>query len=136
MELKIDLSAIKKLRNKIKNFNQKQKIELCEKIAKETALLLLRRVREKTPSRTGNLRRNWYNNGKKIKNGYQENVFNQTEYASYVEYGHRKPKNNGWVNGKYMLTKSEKEISDIYQKIAEKQVNKALERLFNDQQNN
>ena len=35
-----------------------------------------------------------------------------------------------------MLTKSEKEISDIYQKIAEKQVNKALERLLNDQQNN
>lgn len=136
MELKIDLSAIKKLREKIKNFNQKQKIELCEKIAKETALLLLRRVREKTPSRTGNLRRNWYNNGKKIKNGYQENVFNQTEYASYVEYGHRKPKNKGWVDGKYMLTKSEKEINDIYQKIAEKQVNKALERLLNDQQNN
>ena len=136
MELKIELSAIKKLREKIKNCNQKQKIELCEKIAKETALLLLRRVREKTPSRTGNLRRNWYNNGKKIKNGYQENVFNQTEYASYVEYGHRKPKNKGWVDGKYMLTKSEKEISDIYQKIAEKQVNKALERLLNDQQNN
>lgn len=132
MELKIDLSAIKKLRNKIKNFNQKQKIELCEKIAKDTAMNLLRRVREKTPSRTGNLRRNWYNNGKKIKNGYQETVFNQTEYAAYVEFGHRKQKNKGWVDGKYMLTKSEKEISDIYQKIAEKQVNKALERLLND----
>ena len=132
MELKIDLSAIKKLRNKIKNFNQKQKIELCEKIAKDTAMNLLRRVREKTPSRTGNLRRNWSRSGRQIKNGYQETVFNQTEYAAYVEFGHRKPKNKGWVNGKYMLTKSEKEISDIYQKIAEKQVNKALERLLND----
>lgn len=132
MELKIDLSAIKKLRNKIKNFNQKQKIELCEKIAKDTAMNLLRRVREKTPSRTGNLRRNWSRSGRQIKNGYQETVFNQTEYAAYVEFGHGKPKNKGWVDGKYMLTKSEKEISDIYQKIAEKQVNKALERLLND----
>ena len=93
---------------------------------------LLRRVREKTPSRTGNLRRNWSGSGRQIKNGYQETVFNQTEYAAYVEFGHGKPKNKGWVDGKYMLTKSEKEISDIYQKIAEKQVNKALERLLND----
>ena len=30
-----------------------------------------------------------------------------------------------------MLTKSEKEVNDIYQKIAEKHVNKTLERLLN-----
>lgn len=132
----MNIAALKQLRNKIKDFTKRQKIELCEKIAKETALLLLRRVRYRTPVKTGNLRRNWSRSGRQIKNGYQETVFNQTEYASYVEFGHRKPKNKGWVDGKYMLTKSEKEISDIYQKIAEKQVNKALERLLNDQQNN
>lgn len=128
----MNIAALKQLRNKIKDFTKRQKIELCEKIAKETALLLLRRVRYRTPVKTGNLRRNWSRSGRQIKNGYQETVFNQTEYAAYVEFGHRKPKNNGWVDGKYMLTKSEKEISDIYQKIAEKQVNKALERLLND----
>lgn len=127
----MNIAALKQLRNKIKDFTKRQKIELCEKIAKETALLLLRRVRYRTPVKTGNLRRNWSRSGRQIKNGYQETVFNQTEYAAYVEFGHRKPKNKGWVDGKYMLTKSEKEISDIYQKIAEKQVNKALERLLN-----
>lgn len=130
MELKIDIKKLEELKDRIKKFTQGDKIKLCEAIAKEIAMNLLRRIKQKTPVQTGNLRRNWNNSGEKIKNGYQETVFNQTEYAAYVEYGHRKPKSKGWVPGRYMLTKSEKEVGDLYQAIAEKHVDKAMERLF------
>lgn len=39
---------------------------------------------------------------------YVIEVTNSTEYASYVEYGHRTARGNGWVPGHFMLTISEK----------------------------
>lgn len=88
----------------------------------------------------GNLRRNW-TTGKiqKKGNSYEIEVFNPTEYASYVEYGHRQEPGRyvpalgrrlkkGWVPGKFMMTISEKEIEKAAPKLLEKKLEEYLRR--------
>lgn len=105
---------------------------LMESCAKELAARLLALVKEETPigdykkevkfvTKTGEevsftrkdgkvggtLRRGW-TNSQVIKSGkfYRITVFNPVYYAIYVEYGHRKVNDTGWVEGKFMLTRS------------------------------
>lgn len=126
--MKTDIKAIKKLNKQIKKISREDKKKLCKDIATETASVLLRRVKQKTPVDTGNLRRNWSFKGQLLNRGYEVTVFNQTEYAPYVEYGHRLKTRNGykWTKGHYMLTKSQKETLDLYTKIVSKNVNNYL----------
>lgn len=104
----------------------------------------------------GNLRRNW-TGGKSVgatvyanslpvyKNGdnYTVVVSNPTEYASYVEFGHRqtpgkyvpaigKKLKASWVNGKYMLTLSEKDLEAIAPAVLEKELNKFFAEVFDE----
>ena len=73
---------------------------------------------------------------------YEIEVYNPTEYASYVEYGHRqqvgrfvpqigKRLKQGWVQGQFMLKISEEEIQAIAPKLLEKKLNEEIRRLFN-----
>lgn len=61
---------------------------------------------------------------------YVIEITNPIEYASYVEYGHRTSNHKGWVQGKFMMTISEKEIRDAAPGILEKKLQKELERIF------
>ena len=61
---------------------------------------------------------------------YVIEVTNSTEYASYVEYGHRTARGNGWVPGHFMLTISEKEINDLAPKLIEKKLEAKLREVF------
>ncbi|EJO5347143.1 HK97 gp10 family phage protein [Clostridium botulinum] len=76
------------------------KVEFPEEIEKEIIKLankLLRKVKQRTPvgvysdGRTGGeLRRNWQiGNLVKLGNSWYIEVFNNTEYAKHVEFGHR-----------------------------------------------
>lgn len=90
----------------------------------------------------GTLRRGWTVGPiQKIGNIYQIEIINPTEYASYVEYGHRqtpgryipalgKRAKTAWVQGKFMLTISEKEINDIAPKLIEKKLEAKLQEVF------
>ena len=52
----------------------------------------------------GELRRNWeLEDAKKVGDTYIVTIFNPTEYASWVENGHRNATHTGWVEGKFML---------------------------------
>ncbi len=53
-------------------------------------------------------------------------VINPVEYASYVEYGHRTANHKGFVQGKFMLTKSAKEVEAAAPKIIQKKMDKWL----------
>lgn len=53
-------------------------------------------------------------------------IVNPVEYASYVEYGHRKPDHKGWVPGKFMMTISEKELKQIAPQVLENRLKKFL----------
>ena len=71
---------------------------------------LIAKVKLKTPvakKNGGTLRRNWQ--PKKV-GKLERVVYNNTEYASYVEYGHRTRGGKSFVDGVYMLEKSVKEI--------------------------
>jgi hypothetical protein len=89
----------------------------------------------------GDLRRNW-SIGAITKGGktYSIEVINPTEYASYVEYGHRGifiPElgktvrlNQRFTEGQKMMTRTEKEIEQIQPQIIERIFNKFLREVF------
>ena len=58
---------------------------------------------------------------------YTIEIVNPVEYASYVEYGHRTPKHDGWVEGQFFLTISEQEIQRIAPKVLAAKLDKMME---------
>lgn len=98
----------------------------------------------------GTLKRGWtagqnqdvgmYVNSLKVSNtgdSYVIEIENPTEYAEYVEFGHRqtpgrfvpaigKRLKKGWVKGRKMLTDSEKEIEEAAPAILEQKIRKQL----------
>ena len=89
----------------------------------------------------GTLRRGWtagqnataYANSlnvNKVGTDYVIEIINPTEYASYVEFGHRTRNHTGWVEGKFMLTISEDEIRKSAPRILEKKLENYLKECF------
>jgi len=142
-----DLSPIKKLRDKFQNVIQTKMIDsFIKELLEDLANLVIGKTKRRTPSNTGNLRRNW-KMGKVIKSGegFYIEIFNDTDYASFVESGFRShfvpghwegnvfvyspnekgsgmyvgPK-GGWVEGKFMLKISMKEVENLMPAILDK----------------
>lgn len=57
---------------------------------------------------------------------YVIEIINSTDYASYVEYGHRTVNHRGWVPGVFMMTIAEREIKSAAPKILEAKIEKFL----------
>lgn len=100
----------------------------------ELALKSLAKTKRRTPvGETGELRRNWQL-GHVTKKGsaYEVELYNNTYYASFVEYGHRTGKGlTKWVEGRFMMTISMKEVEDYMPKFLEKKQNELLNQLMN-----
>lgn len=77
----------------------------------EMAYRAERKVKKRTPVDSGELRRNW-RVGRVIRQGssYVVEIYNNTEYASFVEYGHRNRDKTEWIEGRFMMTISMKQI--------------------------
>ena len=110
---KVDYKELEALRDRLEQFQKVDVDAFCEKMAKEIAARLLRRVKQKTPvgeyetitytkkdgstitfndgKEGGTLRNNWKVQKTVSKSGtvYEIEIYNPMEYASYVEYGHR-----------------------------------------------
>lgn len=142
--VKIDLRELKQFSKQLENL-QKEIDEICISLTKEMAARLLSKVIRRTPVGVkpfgkrailekywsgyvgGNLRRNWtVKEVVKEGNNYIVEVFNPVEYASYVEYGHRTQNHKSWVQGRFMLTISIKEINENLESI----INKKLKAIF------
>nr|DAK80990.1 MAG TPA: type I neck protein [Caudoviricetes sp.]DAZ77867.1 MAG TPA: type I neck protein [Caudoviricetes sp.] len=126
----------------------------CESCAKELAARLLTKVIKRTPVGKypassgkvgGTLRRGWTAGNKegvqaavdsiqvtKSGNQYTIKIMNPTEYASFVEFGHRTANHNGWVKGQFMMTISENEIKRMAPGLLEKRLEEFLGGTFND----
>ena len=91
----------------------------------------------------GTLRRGWTGGQRASAKAYAESlpvrcfggnyvveVTNPTDYASYVEYGHRTANHKGWVTGHFMMTISERELQGIAPKVLEKNIRKFMEGCF------
>lgn len=98
----------------------------------EAVAMALRQVKERTPVRTGTLRREW-----KITDIVKEGdywavtLYNDTKYAPYVEYGHRtrlnkKTGERRWVEGQFVMKLSCDEVAKNMNHIVQKHVNAML----------
>lgn len=86
-----------------------------------------------TKKRGGVLRRGWKAKGFKIPHGYEETVFNDVEYAPYVEYGHRivyGDKTVGFVEGRHMLEKSIDEVRKTADSYANRKADETIRRIL------
>lgn len=147
----VDFRELEKFRDKLGNL-AKEIPELEKSCANELGARLIRSVKQKTPvgiypsesgKAGGTLRRNWQIQGTRALTGrYEIDITNNTEYASYVEYGHRqdvgryvpaigKRLKNPWVEGRHMLRDSETELKAKAQTITDKRVEKWVEAKLN-----
>ena len=139
-KIKVQFDGLKEFQKTIENM-EKEKEQLMIDTIKELAARLLRKVIKRTPSDTGNLRRNWtVSDVRKNSGNYEIEVSNSTEYASYVEFGHRqtpgrfvpaigKRLKKSWVKGKFMLTISEDELKRQAPAVIEKKITEWLKKL-------
>ena len=115
-----DFDEIRRLARNLKEL-EKALPGFIEDCVREIALRLLAKVVPRTPVDTGELRRNWtIGQIRRIKGGWQVDVFNPVLYAIYVEYGHRGVYvpalgvtlhvDTHWTEGKFMLTISEQAL--------------------------
>ena len=139
-KIKVQFDGLKEFQKIIEEM-EKEKEQLMIDTIKELAARLLRKVIKRTPSDTGNLRRNWtVSDVRKNGENYEIEVSNSAEYASYVEFGHRqtpgrfvpaigKRLKKSWVKGKFMLTISENELQKQAQAVIEKKITEWLKKL-------
>ena len=151
--VRLDYSELQKLKEQIERFGESEQVsQFLGSCAKELAARLLAKVIKRTPVGEypegsgkvgGTLRRGWtagqnsnataYANSlqvNKVGNDYVIEIINPTEYASYVEFGHRTRNHTGWVEGKFMLTISEDEIRKSAPRILEKKLETYLKGCF------
>ena len=127
----VDFSQLLQLRDNIQKLKDQQMPQFCEDTVKELAARLLSKTVKRTPVDTGELRRNWrVGSVKRVGTNYEIEIINQTEYAEYVEYGHRTPSHTKWVKGKFMLTISEKELNTQADAIIQAKLEKFLGGVF------
>ena len=81
---------------------------------------LLRNTKKKTPVDTGQLRRSW----ELEKGDLYVKLINRTEYAQFIEYGHRTRGGKSYVEGVYMLKtsfeKTKKDFENDLEKLLKK----------------
>ena len=131
MKVKVDTKGLKELQKKIQQFENVDYDRLAQKCTNQLASRLIRKCVKRTPVITGHLKGNWKANKAIKRNGeWRTAVYNPVKYAPYVEYGHRTKGGAGWVNGRFMLTRSSEEIERDASKIIEKEVNKELVKVF------
>ncbi|CAG9620881.1 HK97 gp10 family phage protein [Sutcliffiella rhizosphaerae] len=104
-----------------------------DRAAKRVAQLAIRKVKQMTPVDKGDLRNNWKFHVVKKVDTYTIVIYNQLEYASFVEKGHRIVSGGvtiGWVEGRFMLELTEKEMDRIAPNMWLKEVEKEMRRIF------
>nr|DAX98044.1 MAG TPA: type I neck protein [Caudoviricetes sp.] len=139
-KIKVQFDGLKEFQKIIEEM-EKENEQLMIDTIKELAARLLRKVIKRTPSDTGNLRKNWtVSDVRKNGENYEIEVSNSAEYASYVEFGHRqtpgrfvpaigKRLKKSWVKGKFMLTISESELQKQAPAVIEKKITEWLKKL-------
>lgn len=96
---------------------------------REMAARLLAKVIARTPVSLGELRKGWrIGEIKRTTNGYSVEISNPALYSSEIEYGHRTADLRGWVEGRFMLTISLKELEQEMPKILGRKLDQYMRR--------
>src|SRR3712207_105907 len=136
---KADMKALKKLERQFKQLEKKKTDVFLRFLTKDLARITLNQFIYRTPVDTGDLRKAWtggvemsvsaYIQTKRVSkkgNTYKMTLKNNMKYASYVEYGHRKVNNTGWVDGRFMCQKSVADVKARYPSIARRNLERFL----------
>lgn len=140
-----DYQQLLRLQRKLQRMEQKYEAFLRQ-VTKEIAARMLSKVIRRTPVANpstwqtpvkgyvgGTLRRGWAveANVRKKGNVYEIEVFNATDYAAYVEFGHRTANHQGWVKGRFMMTISADEVEQQAPALIERKLTQMLQEVFN-----
>lgn len=126
MKIEFDLRELQKLNDKLKDLAEREFEALLDDTANMIAQVFLKNLTKMTPVDTGFLRGNWdISKGP----GYYQ-VYNNTVYGIYVNYGHR-TRNGGWVEGQFFVEKSMEMTERSVEKIVRESLIKPLERYLN-----
>ncbi len=127
MNIKVDFSALKKWQAAL---HKNEADETIKAALQEAVALAMRGTKQKTPVITGTLRREWkITNIIKKGNVWEVQLYNDTKYAMYVEYGHRTRLNRltgtrRFVAGRYMMKISCDEVERNMQGIVQKHLDR------------
>lgn len=125
-----DTTELKELADILKDLGDGKMDQFMKEILPELALRLESFVKPLTPVDKGLLRRSWQiGRVEKRGNVYEIDFFNNTEYASHVEYGHE-TKAGTKVEGAYMLTMGEKKLEEILIPLMEARMVAYIERIL------
>lgn len=149
----IDTKQFEELQKRVEELQKTDMDAFCRNIAKELASRLLQMVKKETPvgvydntvnfttkdgknvsfkvkqkKTGGELRRKWQTDNNVVHRGgeYRIHIYNATKYAIYVEYGHRTPNHQGWVEGRFMMTKSVLKMESKVEAIIAKRLKEVL----------
>lgn len=111
----------------------KESAAIHMRVANRIGLLAIRKVKKMTPVDTGDLRNHWKHYVVKRGMDYIIVIYNQLEYASFVELGHRiviGGQTVGWVEGKFMLKLTMAEMERLAPNMWKREVEKGMRGLF------
>ncbi|WNN74329.1 HK97 gp10 family phage protein [Lysinibacillus capsici] len=107
--------------------------KIHKKVAERVAQLAIRKVKMLTPVDTGDLRNNWKYHVLKQGDTYKIVIYNNVEYALFVEKGHRiviAGRTVGFVDGQFMLELTEQEMERLAPRMWEREVEKEWRRIL------
>ena len=133
MAVKFNAKELKDLQKAVQSKinNSDELLKVC---VNDIALRVYRTANKLTPVDTGWLRENWVLGPIEKTGSYYEVIIeNPTEYAEFIEYGHRLVVGGvtvGWVDGRFMLTIAEDEVMKRMDRIVKKRTEKWLQEMF------
>lgn len=124
-----DVSELEAFKNNLQGL-QDQTDSIIIEALEEIVAREMRMVKKGTPVDTGTLRKAWrITDIKKAGTSFEVSVYNNTEYADYVEFGHRTRNHKNWVPGKFMMTISEREVEKVMEEIVDRHLEEAFSKL-------
>lgn len=128
---KFNMKGLKDFQEQLENLSPPT--EFMEAFANEIAQRLYRELIVNTPYVTHTLQRGWTIAGiRKEGHTYFVDIVNPVEYASYVNYGHRtiKVEGYGWCKGLFFVERAMSNIENISKPLLEKRMNEYLGKLM------
>ena len=133
---KCDFSEFRAMADRFRNAVEiKASEQFTREVLQELGNMLLRDTKRRTPVDTGKLRDNWFiTSVEKRGDMFEIEIYNNTEYAPWVENGHRVVvygETVGWREGFFMLRLSVEDVERLAPEVIGKRSDEFLRRLMN-----
>lgn len=129
MSVTFDVSELEAFKNNLQGLQGQIDAIIIEAL-EEIVAREMRMVKKGTPVDTGTLRKAWrITDIKKAGSSFEVSVYNNMDYADYVEFGHRTRDHKNWVPGKFILTVSERQIEKVMEEIVNRHLEEAFSKL-------